>query len=686
MEITVFITTLIALALLLGGIGLVLHRLKHVESRMHTPMLPDLDLLESLEHLECGAAYLQRGGRAIIWNRNFRTLTGMEEEDLRSGVWPDEKSEAGRALLALRTEEHRQPRHFVGTQGKLLTASSRWISNGMRLLLRAANVEERQSSELLRRANLERRLLLEYICRNFRFSVRSLLISFALLRKHLHKSGGCISLSHLGARYLASVEHFIHLFASEFDDLHSCKELMYDRIPLQSSEADLPGLLEEVVLFADLEARKRGLEVALLVKPSVPSRAVLDGSKLQYMIWRLCERAFRTTREGGIFVEADSIEEQLRLRICDTGRGIASELDDAASMESGVRDAGTIAPESDVRFSLISQLSKLMGGSFSLESRHNGGTMAEIRIPVRSAGASRARALLTSGVGQEKKIRVLILDDNPVHRMCGTETCRSCGWFAEAVSGARQGIQAMTDAENRKQPFSAIVVALRMPKLSGADFQRLFRIESTCVDTRLILTCDPRQIGKARSLQGFDAILVKPFLSSHLISAIQGAISSVSLPVQTRISSWKSPPFLTFSSIVQPLRILLALAENDEQSTLTIEILRGMDCDVCVVRNGRAALKAALRETFDLILMDVYLPGKNAPEVARSIRWATNANAKVPIWAFVSDFAPEERAQCLDAGVDDFLIKPIHVDALLRALAWWGRSDSAFFTKSLRDS
>jgi signal transduction histidine kinase/DNA-binding response OmpR family regulator len=422
-------------------------------------------------------------------------------------------------------------------------------------------------------------------------------------------------------------------------------------------------------------AHDRGIELMYDVDEDVPDGLVGDSGRLRQVILNLVSNAIKFTMEGEVIVRVrrclneDGKPGPLQFSVHDTGIGIP------ADKQMAVFDAFSQADYSTTRrfggtglgLTISSKLVALMGGDIWLESEVNQGTTVHFTVPLdigeqSSAGGTEEDAL--------RGLEILVVDDNATNRQILEKSLQRWGVVPVVVEGA---LAALAEFDRRTQPFDLILLDSQMPGTDG--FELAERIRSSHSQQPLIAmlssgghTGDVARCRKA----GINLYLSKPIKSADLLSAIQrlmqhpgggASVSMAELP----------PPVQRL--ILQPaqsrsLRVLVA-EDNVVNQRLAERLLTNSGHTVSLAANGRLAVDAFSSSEFDLILMDVQMPEMDGFEAVRIIRTMEehSPDAKhTPILGLTAHAMEGYRDQCLAAGMDGYLAKPISAARLTTAI------------------
>jgi hypothetical protein len=263
--------------------------------------------------------------------------------------------------------------------------------------------------------------------------------------------------------------------------------------------------------------------------------------------------------------------------------------------------------------------------------------------------------------------RVLVVDDNATNRFILTEQLTSWQLNAVAVSSADEALGTLREAARSGRPFDAALLDLMMPGTDGLELARRIRADPAIASATLLLLSSDQTVGplEARA-SGIEAALSKPVRHSELYDLMVSTLASVS----DHTSHQPHPRRLTLSG-----HRVLVVEDNQVNQMVATGILENLGCEVDVAADGVEAVeKLTGSHPFDAVLMDCRMPRLDGYDATRAVRAQEPPGRRIPIIAMTASVLAGERERCLDAGMDDFLTKPVDPDDLERLIQQWTRS------------
>jgi signal transduction histidine kinase/CheY-like chemotaxis protein/ligand-binding sensor domain-containing protein len=410
-----------------------------------------------------------------------------------------------------------------------------------------------------------------------------------------------------------------------------------------------------------LRACQKGLELTCEIHPEVPNEVVGDAARLRQIIINLVGNAIKFTDCGevGLEVALESThdrEAQLLFTVHDTGIGIAPEK------QRLIFDAFSQADNSTTRqfggtglgLTISSRLVEMMGGRVWLESEPGRGSRFHFTARMRLAQGTNIAA--PAGLAG---LQALVVDSNPTNRRILQETLRHWGMKTRLAASGPEALSVLQAEPAFGHACVLLLIDVKMPVMDGFTLVERIRQQANLQHAAVImLTAAGRRGDAARCGElGIAACLVKPIVQSELLAAMLQVLGGVPRPPeQPRVAAPPTPP------ASQPsLRVLVA-EDNAVNQKLASRLIEKKGHHVTVVGDGRAALEALERATFDLVLMDVQMPVMDGFEATAAIRKQEERaghHHHLPIIAMTAHAMKGDRERCLAAGMDGYVSKPV---------------------------
>jgi len=441
-------------------------------------------------------------------------------------------------------------------------------------------------------------------------------------------------------------------------------------IELLPAEFRLHDSLTEIVATLALTAHKKGLELLCHVPPSLPERVVGDISRLRQIILNLVSNAIKFTEKGEVAVEVKEktrTEKEIVLHfiVRDTGIGVPADKLESIFQPFVQADASLTRKYggTGLGLAITSQLVSLMGGKIWVESELGKGSTFHFTVKL-GLPEKPEEKVVPGTMSVLHGLKTLVVDDNLTNRIILKEMLQS--WRMNPVD-ASSGAMALSLIKSTKtEPFGLFIVDLSMPEMDGFTLIENIKKIDFARDIPIIILTSADRVGdfqRAKEL-GASAYLVKPIRPSDLldtIMAIKGAAGlekKLSEPITEQ----------TLPELRAKYKILLA-EDNLINQKVALHLLQKKGHSVIVAENGQEVLEKIKKEDFDLILMDVQMPVMNGFDATSKIReMEKETGHHLPIVAMTAHAMKGDREKCLEAGMDDYVSKPLYPEELYKTI------------------
>ncbi|AZO50659.1 MAG: response regulator [Mesorhizobium sp.] len=479
-------------------------------------------------------------------------------------------------------------------------------------------------------------------------------------------------------------------------------QMVLDPAPFNLAEA-----IEDVATLVSTRAKEKDLELIVRVQPGLDSHFIGDVGRIRQIVTNLLGNAVKFTDEGHVLVDVTGervpMGTKLTISVTDTGIGIPEDkLRAVFEKFSQVDTSSTRRHEgTGLGLAITSRLVDLMAGEIGVESAEGKGSTFWFTVTLPRAvqeGAQRIMPVDVTGA------RVLIVDDNAVNRSILSEQMASWTFDSCAAESGAEGLKVLIAAAAYGVAVDCVVLDYQMPGMSGAEMARIVRNTDGLAHTPIIMLTSVDQSLANTSYRdlGIDAQLIKPARSSVLLETLVATIqrhrhSTVgSRPPQAgagalgsgppRAAPAQAPTAASERALLQPPPVrararpasaergldILVAEDNEVNQMVFTQILGETGYGFEIVGNGRKALDAYGRLNPRMILMDVSMPEMNGLEATAVIRrLEEESGMHVPIVGVTAHALKGDRERCLEAGMDDYLPKPISPRALLEKLERW---------------
>ncbi len=450
------------------------------------------------------------------------------------------------------------------------------------------------------------------------------------------------------------------------NDILDFSKIEAKKLSFEALDFDLQETVEGALELVADSAQSKGLELVNFLLPDVPKALRGDPGRLRQVITNLVSNAIKFTQKGEVVVAAALLSEtethaELRFEIKDTGIGITQQVQQTLFQAFQQADGSTTRKYGGTGLGLAisKQLVELMNGQIGLDSTTGKGTTFWFHVRFEK---QQVKMDSVSQVRDLPDVHILIVDDNDTNRKILLHQARVWRMRVNGAASAKEALESLR--ANPQDPFHAILVDLGMPDADGLALARAIKADLSLSKIRIILMAG---LGKMLSddqikAAGIDACIVKPIRQTRLYQALSGVV-----PVGTGRTD---PSLASHVGEFQDRKLRILLAEdNIINQKVALGQLRKMGCAADVVANGLEAVEAIKRLPYDVILMDCQMPEMDGYEATRQIRLLERQQGKrVFIIAMTAHAMQGDREKCLEAGMDDYVTKPMRELEFKRAL------------------
>jgi len=471
--------------------------------------------------------------------------------------------------------------------------------------------------------------------------------------------------------YIQTIQSSGDMLLSLVDNVLDFSKLEAGALRLQEQEFDVVDLLERVLEIMGYPAGSKGLELIGTLRCDPGLRVCADKRRLRQILVNLVSNAVKFTEQGEIEIQIDATSEReggldLGFAVSDTGIGIDSKTRAQlfTPFASSERPASTQHYGSGLGLVICKRLVDNMGGSIDVRDRDGRGTTVAFSVPVARAMSHRTGEPAATGAPPLRQVLVVHANESAASSI--RTYLHAWGVGSQLAFGASDALHKMRSAAAKGQPFDAAIVDAAITRPDPLLLARRIRETDETADLALILLTsitEPLEVGEVSQI-GRLRCVNKPVLPLELRYNLLRSSLAGQEPATADETGEDAAPRGALS--------ILVAEDNPVNRSVLISMLHSEGYDADVAEDGQAALRALQANDYDLLLMDCQMPGLDGDEVTRELRANPEKYAQpAVIVAVTADATEQHRAQCLDAGMDDFIPKPVRLDKLRSGLARW---------------
>ncbi len=468
---------------------------------------------------------------------------------------------------------------------------------------------------------------------------------------------------------------------SLINEILDLSKLEAGKMMLETLDFNLSTCIQEVIELLAPQAHDKGLEIAALIPANVPIYIQGDASRLRQVIMNLMGNAIKFTSQGEVIIQLELISETddtatIQFAIIDTGIGITTEdknnlfqpftqVDASITREYGGTGLG---------LAICQQLVTLMGGKIGIKSEIGKGSKFWFNLSFTKQPESVSQNQDYQILSQR---RLLVVDNNTISREILHHQAISWGMHIDEVDSAIAGLAALETAATQQMPYDIAIIDMQMPEIDGLTLAIQIRKNPAIANVPLIMLTSTNQrdeIKKALDI-GFISYLVKPVKPTRLLDTIMNIVGSQSKINNSQIAINEELQAISNKN-TSKLKLLLA-EDNLVNQKVFLKQLQNLGYQADAVANGQEVLELLDKISYDLIFMDCQMPILDGLEATKEIRRRPVSSfpkhQQPVVIAITANAMKEDQKICLDAGMDDYLSKPVAKDKLAAMLELWSQ-------------
>ena len=472
------------------------------------------------------------------------------------------------------------------------------------------------------------------------------------------------------------------------NDILDFSKIEAEKLELEKIPFDIRYLVEDVAATITYGAEQKGLEFISFLSPDIPNKLIGDPGRLRQILMNLAGNALKFTQRGEIYVKCESaadLGEQFKIRflVKDTGIGISPEkketifnvftqADGSFTRRYGGTGLGT---------TISKKLAELMGGEIGVESEEGVGSTfwftAVFKKQLDEKNASVHEAVSLDG------LKVLVTDDNPTYRYVLGQYLQSWGSAPEDAGDGWEAMEKLQQAAQSGEPYQLVFIDVQMPGLAGFDLAQRIKNDPLLDSIPIIMLSSVGRIGDGKLCReiGIEGYLVKPIRQNDLHQIILTVLDLA------RSDDFRpGDKLVTRHSLTEEQRKdvqILVVEDYPTNQQVVMNHLSRAGYQVDLAENGQQAVEMFRRKNYALVLMDVQMPVMDGFEATAKIRSLVDridqvcldnrpgSPRRLPIIAMTAHAVKGDRERCLEAGMDDYITKPLKRRELLSLVEKW---------------
>jgi len=452
------------------------------------------------------------------------------------------------------------------------------------------------------------------------------------------------------------------------NDILDFSKIEAGKLDIESIDLDLATNVDDVGSIMAFQAAAKGLELVVNVRPEVPDRVMGDPQRIRQCLLNLVGNAIKFTTQGEVVLEVCSLGQQsgrslVHFEVRDTGIGIAPDAIQKLFQPFTQADSSTTRKfgGTGLGLSIVRKLVEMMGGQAGAQSEPGQGSTFWFTLPLEPVVTAEDKSAASGG---PRGKRILLVDDNETNRRVLSSQMLHFGYDVEVSESADAAIGLL---RLQQTPFDVVVLDYHMPDMDGAMLGENIMNSKEIGPTRLVLLTSLDRSGDMQRFAdiGFSAYLTKPVRTRELLDCL-----GRTLAIDAQDWHLRSQPIITRGTLIasetrrQYSGRVLLVEDNAINQRVARRFLERLGCEVEVVGDGAQAVAVFQRQRFGFILMDMQMPVMDGIEATRRIRELEIGHRRTPIVALTANAMMGTLERCLEAGMDDYLTKPLDITRL----------------------
>jgi two-component system, sensor histidine kinase and response regulator len=468
--------------------------------------------------------------------------------------------------------------------------------------------------------------------------------------------------------YVETITYSAASLLNILNDILDYSKIEAGKLELENVVLDLRKIVEQVCQLFSSKVKENCLDLIVRYPPDAPNSFIGDPGRIRQILSNLLGNAVKFTERGHVMIDVvfESISQDsanLCIKVIDTGIGITKDQQKTVFEKFTQADSSTTRKfgGTGLGLAICKQLTELMHGTLSIKSDEDSGSVFSLHLTL-------PRNQQTDEMVRSKEnfsgIRALIVDDNDINRQILMEYLNKWDIPSIEARSGKEALELLNIAQQNNRSYQVALLDYHMPGMDGQELAEKIKHDPRISDTILILLSSSAIRGDSDRLKmaGFSACLRKPIRSAELLETLIRCWS-----VQKTSESRGKTPSLEFqekrqakkSSDKFDLHVLL-VEDNRTNQMVAQNYLESFGCMIDLAVNGQEAVEKHSQNQYDIILMDCSMPVMDGYDATREIRSREDEGNHVPIIAMTAHAMEGDREKCMEAGMDDYLSKPVH--------------------------
>lgn len=470
------------------------------------------------------------------------------------------------------------------------------------------------------------------------------------------------------------------------NDILDFSKIESGRLELEERPVDVQHLIEETFDLVAYRAVEKNLDLLYMIEPSVPPFIIGDPVRLRQILLNLSTNAIKFTEQGEVYISvrntgAKNNSVTLEFSVHDTGIGIPQDKIEKLFTAFTQVDASTTRKfgGTGLGLAITKRLVELMNGRVWVESNESSGSTFFFTIVAATADPSALppTKYVQGRVPELQGKRILLVDDNKTNLNILSIQCSMWGMYPRATTSQHEALGWLKKGD----PFDIAILDYHMPEMNGVDLARQIRsVRSDSTMPLILFSSSGHSESSIEKEDLFAAVVVKPIKQTHLHDALLNVFASSGKKRFGKSSA--SVEVHAPMSAGNPLTILVA-EDNVVNQKLALRLLQQIGYTPDIVSNGKEALTMVRQKQYDIVFMDLHMPEMDGLDATREIVRTMEQARRPKIIALTADAMTGDREKCIDAGMDDYMSKPVRLEQLRAMITMYGAPNTKALFRSV---
>ncbi len=476
-------------------------------------------------------------------------------------------------------------------------------------------------------------------------------------------------LSEQQQRYLSTIINSGNTLLMIINDILDFSKIEAGKMSFESIEFDPEQVVDETIAIFAKATQTKGLELLSETHENVPARIIGDPLRIRQILTNLIGNAVKFTHSGAVVVSVEAVQcdsgsAGIKFSVRDSGIGISKEDQKKLFRPFIQADSSTTRHFGGTGLGLVisQSLALMMGGIFSVESEPGKGSTFSFSFPQTLTAANSVVLLRTASAGR----RILIVAQNEPFTAALKKIYVRWGCSVDFARTPKDVQSALTEAVRTGKLYDAILLSSRQNSTNYVEASEKIRSHPGCEQMKIVVLCSKEKSAELAGAQNIDLVITKPIRQSDLYSIFSASNGGSML---TSVFREHHPEVK--QNRPEHSEAILLVEDNEVNQDVAIEMLRRLGYDPDLAENGAQALLKAKEKQYDLILMDCQMPVMDGFQATRGIRKLDIAVSTIPVIAMTANAFQSDIEQCLNAGMNDHLAKPVSISMLRDILDKW---------------